>query len=120
MKQLTPPHRYHNSQYYAVVADPANTTVTDAMSANQLLVYLPTVDAERFVGNVEALWVPGTTLALDLVFPAFPSNLGHWAEILLPMFSALRDARWRYHVQHPQQQHMMIPGVPPHGRPTTP
>lgn len=105
------PCRYHNSQYYAVVADPANTTVADAMSANQLLVYLPTVDAEKFLSNVQPAWIGGTTLALDLVFPAFPTNLGHWTEILLPMLGALQDGRWREHVQFPGQQESLLPGV---------
>lgn len=103
--------RYHNSQYYGVVEDPANTTVVAAMSANQKLVYLPTVDAERFLSNVQQTWVGGTTLAIDLVFPAFPTNLGHWAEILLPMLSALQNGRWAHHVQFPEQQKSLLPGV---------
>lgn len=82
------------------------------MSANQLLVYLPTVDAEKFLANVQPAWIAGTTLAIDLVFPAFPTNLGHWAEIFLPMLSALQDGRWAEHVQFPEQQESLIPGVP--------
>jgi hypothetical protein len=81
------------------------------MSANQLLVYLPTVDAARFLDNVDTAWVPGTTLAIDLVFPAFPTNLGHWAEILQPMLSALQDGRWTEHVQFPDKQRFKLPGV---------
>lgn len=103
--------RFHNSQNYAVVEDPANTTVAAAMSANQVLVHLPTVDAEKFLSNVQQAWVGGTTLAIDLVFPAFPTNLGHWAEILLPMLSALQDGRWAQDVQFPEQQKSLLPGV---------
>jgi hypothetical protein len=80
------------------------------MSATQQLVYLPTVDAEKFIANVEALWISGTTLAVDLVFPAFPTNLGHWTEILLPMLSALKDGSWTEHVQFPEQQQDKLPG----------
>ena len=103
--------RYHNSQYYGVVEDPANTTVATAMSANQVLVYLPTVDAERFLSHVQQAWIGGTTLAIDLVFPAFPTNLRHWAELLLPMLSALQNGSWAKHVQFPEHQDQLLPGV---------
>jgi hypothetical protein len=36
--------------------------------------------------------VPGLTLLLDHPFPAFPDNLGHWSEVLIPLYSSLRDA----------------------------
>ena len=36
--------------------------------------------------------VPGLSLFLDHPFPAFPDNLGHWGEALMPLYSALRDA----------------------------
>jgi hypothetical protein len=37
------------------------------------------------------------TLFLGLPFPAFPDNLGHWAELLLPLHCALSSpALWRH------------------------
>ena len=35
------------------------------------------------------------TLAIELPYPAFPSNLAHWAEVLFPVYSALRSPAWR-------------------------
>ena len=40
----------------------------------------------------------GTTLVLDLPFPAYPENMGHWAETLAPIYSVLSAAAWRDHV----------------------
>jgi len=37
--------------------------------------------------------VPGVTLFIDFPFPAFPDNLGHWAELLLPLYSALSSSQ---------------------------
>jgi hypothetical protein len=78
--------------------------VDTALTANQNIVYLPTEDADRFIRNVQQSWVPGTTLAVDFAFPAFPSNLGHWTEVLFPMLSALSDGVWAEHVQDQEQQ----------------
>lgn len=37
--------------------------------------------------------MPGVTLFIDFPFPAFPDNLGHWAELLLPLYSALSSSQ---------------------------
>lgn len=48
----------------------------------------------------QVCYVPGVTLFLDFPFPAFPDNLGHWAEVLLPLYSALSStASWRLLLQ---------------------
>lgn len=59
------------------------------MALNSHLVLLPTTDAQGFAANLQLCYVPGVTLFLDFPFPAFPDNLGHWAELLLPLYSAL-------------------------------
>lgn len=50
------------------------------------------------------------TLLLDFPFPAFPDNLGHWAELLLPLYSALSSSRSSSALQQilagQQQQHI--------------
>lgn len=38
-------------------------------------------------------YVQGVTLFLDFPFPAYPDNLGHWAELLLPLFSVTSSTR---------------------------
>jgi hypothetical protein len=47
----------------------------------------------------QVCYVPGVTLFLDFPFPAFPDNLGHWAELLLPLYSTLSTKHWRQHLQ---------------------
>lgn len=42
----------------------------------------------------QACFVPGNTLHVDFPFPAFPDNLGHWAEIMLPAFNVLSQPGW--------------------------
>lgn len=42
----------------------------------------------------------GTCLWIDFPFPAFPENMGHWAEVLLPVYSALVEGAW---AQRPPQ-----------------
>lgn len=39
------------------------------------------------------------TLFIDFPFPAFPDNLGHWAELLLPLYSALSSKQLQQHLQ---------------------
>ena len=43
----------------------------------------------------QASYVGGTTLVLDFPFPAFPENMGHWAETLAPIYSVLSAGAWR-------------------------
>lgn len=38
--------------------------------------------------------MPGLSLLLDLAFPAFPDNMGHWMEALLPVYNILRQGAW--------------------------
>ena len=46
-------------------------------------------------------WWGGNTLLIDFPFPAFPESMGHWAEVLLPVYSALVTGAWKQHVQGP-------------------
>ena len=39
--------------------------------------------------------MPGTSLLLDLAFPAFPDNMGHWMEALLPVYNVLEQGLWK-------------------------
>ena len=44
---------------------------------------------------MQASYVEGTTLVVDLPYPAFPENLGHWAETLAPIYSVLSSGEWQ-------------------------
>ena len=45
--------------------------------------------------RMQAGWVPGTTLLLDLAFPAYPDSMGHWSEALIPVYNVLEGAAWK-------------------------
>lgn len=42
-------------------------------------------------------------MLIDFPFPAFPESMGHWAEVLLPVYSALVTGAWQQHVQGPSR-----------------
>ena len=44
-------------------------------------------------------WWAGNTLLIDFPFAAFPDSMGHWAEVLLPLYSVLVTGDWRQKVQ---------------------
>eukprot|EP00892_Ulva_mutabilis_P000815 jgi/Ulvmu1/10734/UM068_0022.1 len=90
---------YHNTKYFALIPDPASTNISSQIGLNTPTVYFPTVDADVFLSNVRTAWLPGTTLAIDFVYPAYPNNHGHWTEALFPMLKPLMEGKWSDHVQ---------------------
>ena len=36
---------------------------------------------------------------IDIPFPAYPENMGHWAEVLLPLYSVLAMREWTHMVK---------------------
>ncbi|PSC75577.1 hypothetical protein C2E20_1509 [Micractinium conductrix] len=61
---------------------------------------LPFADPSLHFHNIQAGVLRGTCLWIDFPFPAFPENMGHWAEVLLPVYSALVEGAW---AQRPPQ-----------------
>ena len=61
---------------------------------------------QRHVLGLQTGKVAGNTLLLDFPFPAFPENMGHWAEILAPAYSCLADGRWKEHLPAGQHHHL--------------
>ena len=41
--------------------------------------------------------MPGVTLIVDMPFPAYPDNFGHWIEALLPVYNVLAQVRRQAH-----------------------
>lgn len=48
---------------------------------------------------VQTGWWAGNTLLIDFPFAAFPDSMGHWAEVLLPLYSVLVTGDWKQQVQ---------------------
>ena len=67
-------------------------------SQNVAVGKLPVRDVAAHYRNIEAGRVDGTVLWLDFPFPAFPENMGHWVETLLPVYSQLSLGAWKAHV----------------------
>lgn len=90
----------HASRFYAVIDNKDyvlySSNFTDfTFSQNLGLTKLPVKNISAFYKNIRASWVNGTTLWLDYSFPAFPENIGHWMELLLPVFSELSTGKWK-------------------------
>jgi hypothetical protein len=66
-------------------------------SQNVAVGKLPFTSAAAHYRNIEAGVLRGTSLWVDFPYPTFPENMGHWAEVLLPIYSQLSDASWRQH-----------------------
>jgi hypothetical protein len=43
----------------------------------------------------QAVWLGGTTVLIDQPYPSFPDNMGHWAEVLVPLYNLLTSGPWR-------------------------
>lgn len=98
--------RFHVQRFYAVLdvadmnkydggeageASPADVPFSHNIGVGKL----PFSNASRHLHNIQAGVLRGTCLWLDFPFPAFPENMGHWAEALAPVYSALADGGWR-------------------------
>lgn len=108
---------HHNKKWYAVVDGSSNaSSIDEGVASNTMLVKLPTTDSKAFQENLKVCYVPGVTLYVDFPFPAFPDNLGHWAELLLPLHSALSSSSWAQHLQggHKHIDRLLLGNVRPH------
>lgn len=43
----------------------------------------------------QAFWLPGVSVLVDFPFSAYPDNLGHWAQTLVPLFCTLSSLGWK-------------------------
>jgi hypothetical protein len=102
----------HLGQHYcltATLASPAKLVfVSPKLGPAALLVCAGQADFASVGHGMPSAWlqvcyVPGVTLFLDFPFPAFPDNLGHWAELLLPLYSTLSTKHWQQHLQGDHQ-----------------
>lgn len=60
------------------------------MTRNQELNVLHVHSAEEFAASTNARVVKGDTLLFDFVFFLHPTAIGHWCEMLFPLYSILR------------------------------
>lgn len=76
-------------------ATSAATSADIPFSQNIAVGKTPFTNVSAHYHNIRAGVLLGTCLWVDFPFPAFPENMGHWAEVLAPIYSALTNASWR-------------------------
>lgn len=91
--------RFHVQRFFAVLdaadVDKYSTRSPDVPFSHNIAVgKLPLTNTSLHFHNIQAGVLRGTCLWVDFPFPAFPENMGHWAEALLPIYSALTDSTW--------------------------
>ncbi len=96
---LVPRPRFHVQRFFAVLdtadVDKYSTHSPDVPFSHNIAVgKLPLTNTSLHFHNIEAGVLRGTCLWVDFPFPAFPENMGHWAEALLPIYSALTNGSW--------------------------
>ena len=52
------------------------------------------------MAHAQAVWLGGTTVLIDQPYPSFPDNMGHWAEVLVPLYNLLTSGPWRQSHTH--------------------
>ncbi|KAK9806815.1 hypothetical protein WJX72_003692 [[Myrmecia] bisecta] len=96
---------YQNERYFAVednatLHDPSAAPLKTELTINMWTMRLPVTSAPLYYQNLKTGWVRGTTLIVDFPFAAFPDNMGHWAEVLLPAYSVLSQGAWKHSVRN--------------------
>lgn len=62
------------------------------MTHNHALQALHVKSARSFAGNTRHVRVPGNSIFLDFVYFLHPTAIGHWPELLFPLFSVLQTS----------------------------
>ncbi|KAL0050159.1 hypothetical protein WJX82_005404 [Trebouxia sp. C0006] len=80
---------YNNGRFYLLVDGPA-AVAPWKMTRNQDLNVVHVDDANQWAAPLDAKVVSGDTLIFDFVYFLHPTAIGHWSEMMFPLFSILR------------------------------
>lgn len=102
---------YNNGRWYALV-DGDLYIPSWRFSRNQEVVPLHVHNATDFVNAVNWRLVPGDTILFDFIFFIHPTAIGHWWEMLGPLYSALKTIDFKrpcdqFVLLHLQRQHLL-------------
>eukprot|EP00798_Chlamydomonas_sp_ICE-L_P022811 gene22811-29982_t len=91
----------HNSRWYALLPSDNSSTVDleEGLSPNIAVLRLPVEDLRVFGENLRVTHIKGNSLLVDFPFQAYHDHLGHWLEIMVPIFSVLYEDDWLNHTQ---------------------
>eukprot|EP00798_Chlamydomonas_sp_ICE-L_P009430 gene9430-4060_t len=82
---------YNNGKWYAIV-DGDNHVGTWRLSRNQEIITVHVISSQAFVDSIEWNLIPGDTIMFDFIFFTHPTAIGHWWEMLGPLYSTLKRA----------------------------
>ncbi|GMH43593.1 hypothetical protein BSKO_11515 [Bryopsis sp. KO-2023] len=94
---------YNNGKFY-FFADSKTMMPSFMATRNVEITTLQMKSPSRFIDAVKWRGVPGNTLFLDYTFYLHPGAIGHWLEILLPLFGVFR----KYPTLRPPRQIVML------------
>lgn len=102
---------YNNGRWYALV-DGELYIPSWKFSRNQEIVTLHVQNATDFMKPISYRVVPGDTILFDFIFFIHPTAIGHWWEMLGPLYSILKSANFKrpcdqFILLHLQRQHML-------------
>ncbi|KAK9813868.1 hypothetical protein WJX73_002532 [Symbiochloris irregularis] len=83
---------YNNGRFYLLV-DGDKPVDGWMLTRNQALNVLHMNNATTFAGGLDARVITGDTLIFDFIYFVHPTAIGHWSEMMFPLFSILRRER---------------------------
>ncbi|EFN54929.1 expressed protein [Chlorella variabilis] len=83
---------FNNGRFYLLVDGEAGVEPWK-LTRNQELNIMHVANASHFLASTSHHVVRGDTLVFDFVFFMHPTAIGHWSEMLFPLFSILRQER---------------------------
>jgi protein O-GlcNAc transferase len=81
---------YNNGRWYALVDGPRQVS-SWKFSKNQEITALHVLDAKKWVNTTKWRAVRGDTLLFDFIFFVHPTAIGHWWEMMGPLYSVLKQ-----------------------------
>lgn len=102
---------YNKGRWYALVDGP-NHVPTWRFSRNQEIVTFHVDDAWDFVDSIQWSIIPGDTILFDFIYFIHPTAIGHWWEMLGPLYSILKKTTFKRPVDqfillHLQRRHVL-------------
>ncbi|KAG2434032.1 hypothetical protein HXX76_007760 [Chlamydomonas incerta] len=102
---------YNNGRWYALV-DGELYIPSWRFSRNQEVVPFHVLDAREFLDAVKYAVVPGDTILFDFIFFIHPTAIGHWWEMLGPLYSILKTINFKrpcdqFVLLHLGRQHLL-------------
>ncbi|MEW5301672.1 MAG: hypothetical protein WDW36_004517 [Sanguina aurantia] len=102
---------YNNGRWYALV-DGTLHIPSWRFSRNQEIVTMHVADVAAFTNSVKWDLIKGDTILFDFIFFIHPTAIGHWWEMLGPLYSILKTAAFKrpatqFILLHLRRQHLL-------------